>query len=54
MSSIRPARPTLEGTSEEMLETLLVYTFQLEEYCDVYDEYIEGINAHYTERQVTT
>lgn len=41
---IRPERPTLEGDYEEMLRTLLVYTFQLEEYVDITEQYIKTVN----------
>ena len=45
ISSIKPERPTLEGTYEEMLRTLLLYTFQLEVFVEVQETYMENVNA---------
>lgn len=47
LTVIRPDRPQLTGTYEEMLKSLLVYTFSLEEYCNVVDDYLAEINSMY-------
>lgn len=44
MSLVRPARPQLTGTYEDMVRTLIQYGYELEYYCDGLEKYISDIS----------
>lgn len=45
MSLVRPVRPQLTGTYEDMVRTLIGYGYELEYYCDGLEDYISDINS---------
>lgn len=44
LNLIIPERPTLDGTAEDMVKQLIVYSNQLELVIDNYNAYIEAVN----------
>lgn len=54
LSVIRPERPELSGGYDEMLRSLLIYTFTMEEYASTLEGYIEAVNESYSTGQVET
>lgn len=45
MSLVRPSRPVLEGSYEDMLRDMIRYGYELEYYCDGLEDYISDINS---------
>ena len=45
MTLVRPTRPQLIGTYEDMVRTLIGYGYELEYYCDGLEDYISDINS---------
>lgn len=45
MTLVRPTRPQLTGTYEDMVRTLIRYGYELEYYCDGLEDYISDINS---------
>lgn len=44
MSLVRPSRPVLEGSYEDMLRDMIWYGYALEYYCDGLEDYIDRIS----------
>lgn len=44
MTLVRPTRPQLIGTYEDMVRTLIRYGYELEYYCDGLERYISDIS----------
>lgn len=44
MTLVKPTRPQLTGTYEDMVRTLIRYGYELEYYCDGLEDYISDIS----------
>lgn len=44
LAVVRPERPYLEGSYEDMVRQLIVYGMQMNEYCDRLEQYIAEVD----------